>query len=92
MIPLAHATPIVRRQRSSSTVQPLCLTFSLVHRIVRPPSYVLAESLATRPLVAALDHLRPRLKTIWCQPPHREHQLAPDVLQTGRGERAVGAP
>jgi hypothetical protein len=36
---------IRRRQRSSSTVHPFCLTFS--HRLVRPPSYALASSLAT---------------------------------------------
>jgi hypothetical protein len=41
------ATLIVRRQRSSSTVQSFCFTFS--HRVVRPPSYALASSFATRP-------------------------------------------
>ncbi len=41
------ATLIVRRQRSSSTVQSFCFTFN--HRVVRPLSYALASSLATRP-------------------------------------------
>jgi len=41
------ATLIVRRQRSSSTVQSFCFTFN--HRLVRPLSYALASSLATRP-------------------------------------------
>jgi hypothetical protein len=45
--PRDGATLIVRCQRSSSTVQPFCFTFS--HRIVRPLSYALVSSFATRP-------------------------------------------
>jgi len=45
--PRDGAALIRRLQRSSATVQSLCFTFS--HRVVRPPSYLLASSLATRP-------------------------------------------
>jgi hypothetical protein len=41
------ATRILRRHPSSSTVQSFCFTFN--HRVVRPLSYALASSLATRP-------------------------------------------
>jgi hypothetical protein len=36
---------LIHRQRSSSTVQSFCLIFN--HRLVGPPSYTLASSLAT---------------------------------------------
>jgi hypothetical protein len=43
----AGITLIVLPQRSSSTDQSFCFTFN--HRVVRPPSYALASSFATRP-------------------------------------------
>jgi len=52
--PRDRVTLIVRRQRSSSTVQSFCFTFN--QRVVRPRTYWLASSLAISPL-AALDKL-----------------------------------
>ncbi len=76
------ATLIVLRQRSSSTVQSFCFTFS--HRLVGPPAYTprpWRRSLRTR----AQSPAPTRVQTVGRQPPSREHQLAPgdDVLQAG---------
>jgi hypothetical protein len=53
---------IRRRQRSASTVQLRCFTFS--HRLVAPPAYALASSVGHVSLVPARDHLLPRLQAV----------------------------
>jgi hypothetical protein len=61
------------RVGSSSKVQPACYTFN--HRLVSPPAYTRASSLATNALVAPLDHLAP---TPSDRPPRADGPGTPD--------------